>query len=219
LRRPGGTGDTISGRRCPLCGSPLAGEHKPNCSHLHSSLIAHPKSPRGLVESAETCVEQVPRFSREPRKQRSKRALGRKAELHVSPSCTQTDINPRGWTFSFVFSPSRPCKWTRALISKSFGFKIWPALSKPPCFAAKRGLYGQDKYKGELSAYAIGPRGTRTGGTFGLRWCPLCRPACARPYNPQRRSLCFHCFPLLSELLKNFIPPERNSAVRRPLTY
>ena len=30
--------------------------------------------------------------------------------------------------------------------------------------------------RGELSGYAIGPRGTRTRGTFGLRWCPSCRP-------------------------------------------
>ena len=28
----------------------------------------------------------------------------------------------------------------------------------------------------ELSAYAIRPRGTRTRGTFGQRWCPSCRP-------------------------------------------
>ena len=41
LRGTGGTRDTISGRRCPSCGSPLAGEHKPDRLHLHTYLIVN----------------------------------------------------------------------------------------------------------------------------------------------------------------------------------
>ena len=57
LRGTGGTRDTISGRRCPSCGSPLAGEHNPGCSHPHQKSIAYPKSSRGPVASAKTCDE------------------------------------------------------------------------------------------------------------------------------------------------------------------
>ena len=89
LRGSGGTGDTIPWPTGLLANPALrAGPPWPESIILTAQIInrnsnVHPKSPRGLAASAETCVEQVPRFSREPRKQRSKRALGRVTKLDV----------------------------------------------------------------------------------------------------------------------------------------
>ena len=58
LRRPGGTGDTSSGRRCPPCGSPLAGEHNPDRSSRHSSLTVQPTVlARTLLRQPTPCDE------------------------------------------------------------------------------------------------------------------------------------------------------------------
>ena len=158
LRRAGAGEGPSQGRRVcsqtqPSPGGPLAGEHNPDRSYLYTSLIAHPKSPRELVESAETCVKSHLRWSStvsranavalEPRKQRSKRALGRVADPRIWLSYSLTDLTPRSWAFSFIFSTSRPCKWTRVLIVIFLGFRIGPAPSMASCFAAKRGMYGQ----------------------------------------------------------------------------
>ena len=88
--------DGFARNPAPLCGSPLARKHNPDRSYLYTSLIVHPKSPRELVESAETCVKSHLRWNStvscadavalEPRKQRSKRALGRVTKLVVLPT-------------------------------------------------------------------------------------------------------------------------------------